>query len=91
MPDEPLDYSSPQRERASPAPQYLDIQLGRGKRWAGLVGYVVLFVSVSAVLVWMFTWFTSSLALAVGVVLFLVGYMLLMGWWAGRNLEGRDP
>jgi hypothetical protein len=43
------------------------------------------------VLVWLFARFTSSLALAVGVVLFLVGYMLLMGWWASRNLEGRDP
>jgi hypothetical protein len=79
MPDEP-----PQRQ------QHVEIQLGRSRRWAGLVGFVLLFLSVSAVLVWMFKQFTSSLWLAIGVVMFLVGYMLLMGWWTGRNLEGRD-
>ena len=84
MPDEPPP-------NGDEAPRYLEIQLGRRRRWAGIFGFVALFVAVSGVLVWLFSWFTRSLALAVGVVLFLVGYMLLMGWWAGRNLEGRDP
>jgi hypothetical protein len=94
MPDKPLDYYTPPREgpdQAPDRPKYLNIELGRGKRWAGVIGFVLLFVAVSIVLVWMFAWFTSSVALAVGVVMFLVGYMLLMGWWASRNLEGRDP
>ena len=70
--------------------EYLEIRLGRSRRWAGLVGFVLLFLAVSTVLVWMFKQFTSSLWLAIGVVMFLVGYMLLMGWWTGRNLEGRE-
>src|SRR5690349_10646140 len=59
-------------------PKYLDIPLGQSRRWAGLIGYVLLFVAVSGVLVLMFMWFTASLRLAVGLVLFLVGYMTLM-------------
>jgi hypothetical protein len=92
MPERPLDYFTPRQQPADSErrPQYLEIQLGRNKRLAGLIGYVALFAAVATVLVWMFKWFTSSLWLAVGVVLFLVSYMLLMGWWASRNLEGPD-
>lgn len=71
-------------------PRHLDIRLGRGKRWFGFLAFVLLFVGVSALLVLLFVKFTASLRLAVGLVLFLVSYMLIMGWWASRHLEGRD-
>jgi len=71
-------------------PEYLEIPLGQSRRWAGRIAYILLFIAVSGVLVLMFMWFTASLRLAVGLVLFLVGYMALMGWWAGRNIEGHD-
>lgn len=70
--------------------RYLEITIGQGRRWWGVVGYVLLFVAVAGVLTLMFTWFTASLRLALGLVLFLVSYMLLMGWFASRNVEGND-
>ncbi|HEY7089672.1 MAG TPA: hypothetical protein VH518_16355 [Tepidisphaeraceae bacterium] len=69
---------------------FMEIPVEQSRRWLGLVAYVLLFLVVAALLVLLFMWFTASLRLAIGLVLFLVGYMVLMGWWAGRNIEGRD-
>jgi hypothetical protein len=70
--------------------QYLEIRIGSGRKWAGLIGYAMFFLAVCGVLVMLFVRFTSSLRLAVGLVAFLVSYMLLMGWWASKNVEDRD-
>ncbi len=83
-----LDYRAGD-ETTSPELQYIEIPLGRSKRWKGLVGYVLFFAGVCALLVWMFARFTTSMRLAVGLVLFMVTYMGLMGWWTGRNMGGR--
>jgi hypothetical protein len=71
--------------------QYLEVPgAGAGRRWVGFVAYLLFFAAVAGVLVLLFVRFTASLRLAVGLVLFLISYMLLMGWWASRNIEGRD-
>ena len=84
----PVDYRSAPVKK--PRRQYLDIPLGRNRKWAGFIGFVLIFAAVAGVLVWVFARFTSSLPLAVLLVTFLVSYMLLMGWWTSRNIERRD-
>lgn len=69
---------------------YLEIPLGRQKRWIGLISYCLIFLAVSGLLVLLFVRFTGSLKLAIALVAFLVSYMLLMGWWTSRNLEQGD-
>lgn len=71
-------------------PQFLEIDLGRSRRWAGLAGYVLLFLSVCTLLVVLFLQFTASLRLALILVVGMVAYMLLMGWWASGKLERRE-
>jgi hypothetical protein len=79
-------------ESDPPQERFLEIDVGRGKRLLGLVLYVLAFVSLCLVLMWFFVQLNTSLALAAGVVLFMVAYMLLMGWWAGRSIDQhQDP
>jgi len=87
-----LDYRSARDKGPDPSrngQQYLEIRIGRGRKWAGLAGFALIFLAVCGVLVILFVRFTSSLRLAVGLVVFLVSYMFLMGWWASRNVEDR--
>ncbi|WP_428939007.1 hypothetical protein [Fontivita pretiosa] len=87
-----LEYASSRdkdTEASRNGQQYLEIRIGSGRKWAGLVGFALVFLAVCGVLVILFVRFTSSLRLAVGLVVFLVSYMLLMGWWASRNVEDR--
>ncbi len=67
----------------------MEIPAAVGRSWWGAVGFVLLFLAIVVALVLLFIEFTASVRLAVGLVLFLVSYMVLMGWWAGRNIEGR--
>jgi hypothetical protein len=88
MPMNRLDYSN---ETTNP-PEYMEIDTGRKRRWMGLAAYVIFYLAVSSLLVFLLSRFTASLALAVGLVAFMVGYMTLMGWWASRGWSGdRDP
>ena len=65
----------------------MEIQLDRKRRWRGWIAYLLLFGLICAVLVWFMLYFTPSLPLAVGAVLFMVSWMVLMGWWASRHME----
>jgi hypothetical protein len=58
---------------------------GRSRRVVGFLTYALLFLGVSAVLVTLFVRFTGNLRLAIGLVIFMVSYMLVMGWWASRG------
>lgn|GEM_PF-2458038 len=71
-------------------PPYLEIHLGRSRRLWGLVAYLALFAATCAALVWFLRWFNTPLPLAVGLVVFMVGYMVLMAWWAGRSARRRE-
>ena len=70
-------------------PAYLDIDTGRTQRLRGVALFFVAFFSVAALLVAMFTYLTSSVAMSVAVVLFMLAFMGLMGWITSRNLDER--
>jgi hypothetical protein len=57
------------------------------QRWMGFLTYVLLLAGVCAILVVLFVRFTGSMRLAIGLVVFMVSYMLLMGWWASRGSD----
>ena len=58
---------------------------GRRSRIIGGIAYVLLFAAVCTILVMLFVRFTGSMRLAIVLVLFMVSYMILMGWWASRS------
>ena len=70
--------------------RYIEIPVGRERKWFGLVAWWLLLLGVAGLLILLFRKFTSNLWLAVILVAFLLSYMLVMGWWASRHLEGRD-
>lgn len=75
-----------------PVLREIELDFGRGRRWAMRIGWLVLFALVGSVLVYLFAKLTNSLRLALAVVTFMVGYMVLMGWLASGKLERRrDP
>jgi hypothetical protein len=75
---------------ASGPDRYLDIHLGRKRRWLGTSVYILFFVSLAALLFYLFIQFTGSKIWAALLVGFMVTYMTLMGYWAGRNSEGQE-
>ena len=60
------------------------------KRWIGFATYAVFFALVAGVIIVLMRRFTGSLWLAIGLVTFMVSYMLVMGWLTSRNLSGSD-
>ena len=71
------------------APVELTIDTSRRRRWIGWTLYILAFVSLSALLVWFFIMLNTTVALAITVVTFMVGYMLLMGYLAGKSHDER--
>jgi hypothetical protein len=70
-------------------PTYLDIDTGRAKRWRGVALFFLAFFGVAGLLVAMFNYLTSSLAMSISVVLFMLSFMGVMGWITSRNLDER--
>jgi hypothetical protein len=66
---------------------FMEIGSASRRSIVGFISYVLLVGAVCTVLVWLFARFTRSLWLGITLVLFMVGYMLLMGWWASRRDE----
>lgn len=71
-------------------PDYLEIDTGSGRRWWGKIAYVLFFITVAGLLLALFIRFTNSIGWAVALVAFMLGYMLIMGRLAGKNLERHD-
>jgi|tagenome__1003787_1003787.scaffolds.fasta_scaffold20083162_2 hypothetical protein len=68
---------------------YIEIGgLSQTRRWVGFLTYALLIAGVCTVLVVLFVRFTGSMRLALVLVVFMVSYMLLMGWWASRGDQG---
>ena len=65
----------------------IEINPEKNRRVAGWIGYLLMFAAVAGVLVAVFARFTASVAWAVTLVTFMIGYMVLMGWLAARNPE----
>ncbi len=74
----------------TPRHRELNIDLSRSQRLRSWIGYVALIVLIAAVFVFLFNRFTGSFWLAIGLVTFMLGYMILMGWLASRKIEHRD-
>lgn len=85
-PTEPLDYKNP-ATKPQPVPyrDYVEIEIGRTRKWVGRALYVLAFAALSSLLVWMFVMLNTTFALAVSVVVFMVAYMLVMGMLASRG------
>ncbi len=71
------------------SPIELEIDTSRKRRWMNTVLYVLAFVAVAALLVWFFVMLNTTLALAIAVVTFMVGYMVIMGYVAGKGHDER--
>lgn len=67
----------------------LEIDTGRRRRWVNWVLYVLVFALLSGLLVWFFVMLNTALALAIAVVVFMVGYMVIMGYVAGKGYDER--
>lgn len=67
----------------------LEIDTGRRRRWVNWVLYVLVFALLSGVLVWFFVMLNTALALAIAVVVFMVGSMVIMGYVAGKGYDER--
>lgn len=63
---------------------------GRIKRLRGLMGYAILFACIGGLFVYLFYQLTLSWKIALGSVTFMIGFMLVSGWWAERNASGSD-
>lgn len=67
----------------------LEIDTSRKRRWMNWVLYVLAFLALSALLVWFFVMLNTTLALAIAVVTFMVVYMVVMGYVAGKGQDER--
>jgi hypothetical protein len=71
-------------------PEFLEMDTARKRRWLGLTYYILFFLIVAGALVYIFVRFSGSFAVAVLLVVFMIGYMLIMGYAAGKNIDNRD-
>jgi hypothetical protein len=72
------------------APLELEVDTAAKRRWVGWAAYVLLYLTVSALLVVIFVKLSAPLAVAIGAVGFMVAYMTLMGYLASRNADRRE-
>jgi hypothetical protein len=89
MMDHGPDSTPPQPVSPGAAPpRMLEIGgVGSGRRWARWVGFILLYGLIAALLGWVFGRFGATLALSVGLVGFMIAYMVLVGAATGRNLK----
>jgi hypothetical protein len=72
------------------APLELEIDTAKKRRWTGWIAYILLYLVVAALLIVILVKLWTPVALAVGLVAFIVGYMTLMGYLASRNINRRE-
>lgn len=65
--------------------EYIEIDTSRKKRWVGQLFFVLFFALAAVVLVALFDRFTGSIGYALALVAFMLTYMLIMGYLAGKN------
>jgi predicted MFS family arabinose efflux permease len=73
-----------------PNEPFMEIGVGRQRRWIGRIGFVLTFLLVGAVLATVLYYFTHNLALAIVLVTFMTAYMSIMGWMAMRKADDKD-
>ncbi len=70
--------------------KFLEIDTAAPRRAMGALLFFLFFAVVAGAVAWVFYKFTGSALLSIFLVLFMVGYMTLMGHLAGKNLSKRD-
>jgi hypothetical protein len=87
-----LNYQNPKTPDGRVLPMTeLEIDISRKRRWIGWTLYILIFAGLAALLVWFFVMLNTTLALAIAVVTFMIGYMVTMGYFASRTHdEGRN-
>jgi len=68
------------------AQRYLEVVDLPEKPWK-TVAFVVILLTVALLLAGIFVYFTGSIGFAILLVGLMIGYMLLMGHWAGKSLN----
>lgn len=86
---------APPTGAVDPAPrpgavQYLEIDTGYWRRYLGWLAYGLFFLAVAAVLAVIFVRVSGSWRIAICVVGFMIGYMLLMGYVTGKGMRGDE-
>ena len=86
-----LEYSTlPERPQSASPMTEMQIDTGFARRMLGHVGYLLFFALVCGTLIFLFLQITPSVKLAVGLVGFMVGYMLLMAHLMKRKWRKDD-
>jgi hypothetical protein len=63
---------------------------GDGQSWWAFTAWLLCYFGVAAALVVVFVRFTASVAWAIGLVVFMLGYMTIMARWASGNADRRE-
>jgi hypothetical protein len=74
----------------TPQTEELRIDTAAPRRWLGWLAYLVILLTVAAAVVWAFLFLNVSFAVAVTLVVVMLGYMSLMGWWLTRDADQTD-
>lgn len=70
--------------------EYLEINTGRWRRVKGWFVYILLVLIIAALLVFIFTQVSGSWRIAVGVVIFMLAYMLVMARVTNKAMADHD-
>ncbi len=63
----------------------MEIESERASRWGGWFAWAAMVLAVAGLIAWMLGRFTGSVLLAVGLVAFMLLYMLGMAYFATRK------
>jgi hypothetical protein len=63
----------------------IEIAGERASRWSGWIGWAAMVLAVAGLIAWLLGRFTGSVLLAMGLVAFMLIYMLAMAWFASRK------
>jgi hypothetical protein len=65
--------------------EYFEIDTSRRRRWVGQLFFLLFFAAAAVVLVALFARFTGNIRYALALVAFMLTYMLVMGYLAGKH------
>jgi hypothetical protein len=58
--------------------------------WWGWTAWALVYLAAAGALVALFIRFTASAAWAIGLVVFMLGYMTIVGRWASGDINRRE-
>ena len=66
------------------------VERGPSDSWWSWTAWALVYLGVAGALVALFIRFTASAAWAIGLVLFMLGYMTIVGRWASGDINRRE-